>query len=117
MSYPCPTCGYPLDGPPEDSDICPSCGTQFGYSDSGRTYAQLRENWIRRGALWHSRVYSTPRGWNPWSQLIQAGYKYAVPFRIEIRLHEWPGNEKFAYLTPPTYVQEPNEIPRVVYVR
>ena len=111
MKYPCPTCGYPLKNPPTDSEICPSCGTQFGYSDSGRTYAELRENWVRRGAPWHSRVHRTPYAWNPWLQLIQAGYKYAVPFRLRVHLQEPPGVEQFAYVA-----QEPNEIPRVVYV-
>jgi hypothetical protein len=111
MTYPCPTCGYPFQSPWEDSDICPSCGTQFGYSDSGRTYAELRESWIRRGAQWHSRVYPVPPAWNPWSQLIQAGYKYAVPFKVNISLWEPIGVEQFCNL-----MQEPNEIPRVVYV-
>jgi hypothetical protein len=118
MNYPCPTCGYPLDAPPEDSEICPSCGTQFGYSDSGRTYAQLRENWIRRGAPWHSRVHSAPPTWNPYLQLIRAGYRYAVPFQVKISLQEPIGVEQFTYLAPLTYLgQDPNEIPRVVYVR
>jgi len=107
MTYPCPTCGYPLEAPVEDSDICPSCGTQFGYSDSGRTYSQLRENWVQHGAPWHSRVERVPRGWNPWLQLIRAGYEYAVPsFRFEVR-----------GVALSSYVQkELNEKPRPVYV-
>src|SRR6266436_998163 len=111
MTYPCPTCGYPLSAPIEDSDICPSCGTQFGYSDSGRTYAELRENWIQLGANWHSRIWPAPRGWNPWWQLIQAGYEYAVPFKVGFRAQQPAGAERLIYLT-----EEPNEISRVVYV-
>ena len=114
MTYLCPTCGFPFKTPIEDSDICPSCGTQFGYSDSGRTYAQLRENWIQRGALWHSRVEHMPPEWNPWLQLIQAGHKYSLPFRVQVRIS---GIASPVRIEPPFRVQkELNEITRVVYV-
>lgn len=70
----CPVCGYQLSRPPEDEDICPSCGTQFGYSNSGRTYQQLRDAWLAWGAHWHSKVHAQPRNWSPTWQLIQAGF-------------------------------------------
>ncbi len=111
MMSPCPTCGYPLERPPSDSDICPSCGTQFGYSDSGRSYSQLREIWVRRGAPWHSRVHVPPRNWNPWWQLIQAGYEYAVPFQIELRGRQPGGTQQLIEV-----IRKQNETPRVVYV-
>lgn len=75
----CPVCGYQLHGPVEDADICPSCGTQFGYTDSGRSFDQLRESWIRWGMSWSSRAYPQPRNWNPYDQLIEAGYGTYVP--------------------------------------
>lgn len=111
MNYLCPTCGYQLGAFPEDSDICPSCGTQFGYSDSGRTYAELRASWIKRGALWHSRVENAPRLWNPWVQLILAGYKYDLPFNTRIEVQQPAGTEKIIDVRG-----EPNAIPCPVYV-
>jgi hypothetical protein len=76
---PCPVCGYGLDRPASDCDICPSCGTQFGYSDSGRTHEQLRRLWIQRGTNWHSRAHPVPYGWNPELQLIEAGFGSDLP--------------------------------------
>ncbi len=74
----CPVCGYNrLRKPPTDHVICPSCGTQFGYSDAGSRdiadiHASLRRGWITRGAKWHSKVVPEPASWNPWLQLINA---------------------------------------------
>jgi hypothetical protein len=82
--YVCPVCGYDrLEDPPWDNespsdDICPSCGTQFGYHDAtggDAAYRQvrhreLRERWIARGMPWHSRgVMDPPDGWDPRQQV------------------------------------------------
>jgi hypothetical protein len=73
-TYTCPVCGYQnLPFPPLDYEICPSCGTEFEYHDARRTHAQLREAWVRAGALWHSLSTPEPYGWNPWLQLVSAG--------------------------------------------
>jgi hypothetical protein len=78
--YECPVCGFPgLEEPPEDFVICPSCGTEFGYHDHTRTHAQLRHQWVRAGAQWHSQVDERPTGWNPWIQLIDSGHAECVP--------------------------------------
>jgi hypothetical protein len=61
-------CGYPAlsespwtDTGPSD-EICPSCGTHFGYDDAaggdvtqreGR-YAELRQQWLNAGRPWFS---------------------------------------------------------------
>jgi hypothetical protein len=83
----CPVCGYRLRRPASDCDICPSCGTQFGYSDSGRTHDQLRDLWIERGANWHSCVHPVPRGWNAELQLIEAGFGIKRPnIKLQIQL-------------------------------
>lgn len=66
----CPVCGYQLPWPPEDFHICPSCGTEFGYDDAGRTHAELRAQWIERGAHWWSRSTPAPVGWDPLVQLV-----------------------------------------------
>lgn len=71
-TYVCPVCGYdglarapyyPDEwGSPSD-EICPSCGTQFGYHDAGTRYdtvkraarhEQLRAKWIAGGMRWWS---------------------------------------------------------------
>jgi hypothetical protein len=80
-NYHCPVCGYPdLVNPPIDFNICPSCGTEFGYSDSGTTFQNLRINWIKRGAHWSSDVDNIPPNWNPYQQLISFNLSEAVPF-------------------------------------
>jgi hypothetical protein len=81
----CPVCGYPLQRPASDCDICPSCGTQFGYSDSGRTHEQLRNIWMQEGMNWHSQVHQVPRGWNPELQMIEAGFKVDRPYSLYLQ--------------------------------
>jgi rubredoxin len=52
--YLCPVCGYPeLSEPPWNNEspsdeICPSCGTQFGYDDVVGGDAGKREALYRR---------------------------------------------------------------------
>jgi hypothetical protein len=82
---PCPVCGYALEYPPDDFNICPSCGVEFGYETAGRSFPELRAEWIATGAYWASHVDPKPKNWNPWGQLIQAGYSYALPYQFEIR--------------------------------
>ncbi len=80
MTYTCPVCGYQsLPAPPLDFEICPSCGTEFEYHDARRTHADLREEWVREGALWHSRVVQRPDGWDAWLQLLNAGFLEFIP--------------------------------------
>lgn len=82
--YLCPVCGYDrLDEPPWDNEspsdeICPSCGTHFGYDDAaGGSAAQrqarhrdLRERWKAAGCPWFSRTAWQPEDWNPRTQLV-----------------------------------------------
>lgn len=82
--YPCPVCGFALAYPPDDFVICPSCGVEFGYETAGRSFAELRREWVTTGARWASRVDPKPKNWNPWLQLIQAGFSYALPFHVEL---------------------------------
>lgn len=76
-------CGYPhLTEPPYNEhgcashDICPCCGTQFGYDDAKRSHMQLRRRWALRGMKWWNE-FEPPSGWNPAAQLEAAGL--AVP--------------------------------------
>lgn len=55
--------------PAADYHICPSCGTEFGYDDAGRSHAELRANWLRNGARWWSPVDPQPPNWDPYTQL------------------------------------------------
>ncbi|MBI3650399.1 MAG: hypothetical protein HY231_05060 [Acidobacteria bacterium] len=74
MKYTCPVCGYKdLLEPPKNDMICPSCGTQFGYHDSGVTHEKLRAAWLNEGALWHSRRIHPPKDWNAYKQLEGLG--------------------------------------------
>ena len=81
QTYVCPVCGYDsLTEPPYDAygcalfEICPSCETQFGYQDAGRSHEDLRESWLRAGAPWHSKVIAPPSEWNAIRQLKATGF-------------------------------------------
>jgi hypothetical protein len=54
--YTCPVCYYDkLDDPPDHSfEICPSCGTEFGYTDFNTSHEQLRNEWVAGGKKWWS---------------------------------------------------------------
>jgi len=81
--YLCPVCGYPdLYDPPWTNDsasyeICPSCGTQFGYDDfadgdAGErevVYRDRRRAWRAAGCPWFSTNRLPPAAWNPEQQL------------------------------------------------
>jgi len=83
MHYNCPVCGFPdLEFPPQDHTICPSCGTQFGYDDVGHSHIDLRKLWIWEGAPWF--LENPPPHWDPWMQLIRAGFGADIPFRADV---------------------------------
>ena len=87
----CPVCGYklsflPWSGKSSSDDICPSCGTQFGYHDAIRfkgsdeqikaRYDELRRMWISGGMKWHfpnNKIDHEPKDWNPKRQLLNIG--------------------------------------------
>jgi hypothetical protein len=56
--------------PPTDWHICPSCGTEFGYEDIGRTYQELRMQWLNSGMQWWSSATKAPENWDPVLQLV-----------------------------------------------
>jgi hypothetical protein len=65
----CPVCGYDkLKGLPEDFNICPCCGTEFGYDDHTVSHAELRQRWIDEGRQWWSSYTKPPADWNPEKQ-------------------------------------------------
>jgi hypothetical protein len=80
-SLACPVCGFAeLDGPPYDElgcptyEICPCCGTEFGYDDFLTSHAALRERRISKGMPWWSSRQQPPIGWDPHRQLQEAGF-------------------------------------------
>ena len=77
QQYECPVCGYPELGEPPwtgnraSFEICPSCGTEFGYDDAAggdearrpSVYNVLREAWIAEGMPWWAeRARVGPKG-------------------------------------------------------
>jgi hypothetical protein len=69
MKYLCPICGYLMSRPAADFNICPSCGVEFGYETSSRSYSELRQEWLETGANWASTVIAPPPNWNAFVQL------------------------------------------------
>jgi hypothetical protein len=81
QTYTCPVCGFDnLSKPPRNEkgggsfEICPSCGTEFGYHDSTRSDSELRHRWLKAGARWHSKSRQPPQDWDPYKQLRRAGF-------------------------------------------
>lgn len=84
-NFVCPVCGYPqLKEPAYDRglpsyEICPSCGTEFGYDDAHATesrtdvLASLRQQWVDKGFPWSGVASEPPPNWNPAEQLASAG--------------------------------------------
>ena len=78
----CPVCGFPqlLEEPWSDDagslEICPSCGTQFGYNDAAggdaarraRVHRERRIAWIAAGCPW-AAPGPPPPGWDAATQL------------------------------------------------
>lgn len=84
----CPVCGYMLDFKAwhkgnSSQEICPSCGTQFGYDDSSPTvdgvvknWDELRKKWIANGMKWSSidnPLNQPSKNWSPVQQLKNIG--------------------------------------------
>jgi hypothetical protein len=65
----CPVCGYPMEDPASDFNICPSCGTEFGLHDENSSIDNLRAVWVEGGYPWHSTVDQVPENWNAVQQL------------------------------------------------
>ena len=76
--YTCPVCAFTdMTDPIEEGNICPCCGTEFGYDDDlGVTYTQLRNRWIEHGMQWFSTVTLPTLDWDPVRQLIEADYEF-----------------------------------------
>ena len=73
MNYRCPVCFYErMPYPPEDYNICPCCGTEFGNDDVEYSYEELRLNWLMKGAHWFYE--QPPVGWSAGAQLAKAAY-------------------------------------------
>ena len=106
MNNICPVCGFALPYAAADFHICPSCGTEFGYDDAGRTHAELREAWLRNGALWWSPLAPAPAEWNPYRQVSAILERPAVfnrPLFIGNQLQRLlnpPGNQSTGAETP-----------------
>lgn len=87
--YKCLVCGFDgLTSPPNNFTICPCCYTEYGYEDFNISYADLREKWIKKGMPWMGRnVTPPPLGWDPFEQLIKAGYGN------DVNLYSFSANE------------------------
>lgn len=87
MNYLCPVCGFTgLEDPPQDFNICPCCGTEFGHDDFGMSQAEvnakraeLRWRWFEEGAVWWRTGTTAPTGWDPYRQLDEAGFIVQLP--------------------------------------
>jgi len=58
-----------MEDEPSNFNICPSCGTEFGYHDANVPITTLRAEWLRNGAKWWSATEPEPEGWDPYAQV------------------------------------------------
>lgn len=75
----CPVCGYEMEEPAKDYNVCSSCGTEFGVSDVNSSVAELRDNWLESGPSWWSKTEPQPADWNPLEQMTKAGISPKKP--------------------------------------
>lgn len=75
----CLVCGYEMDDPPRDYNVCPSCGTEYGVNDVNASFEQLRQAWIATGPAWWSKTDLKPENWNPSRQLANLGSGSLMP--------------------------------------
>ena len=79
VRYECPVCGYPdMKLPVEEGNLCPCCGTEFGYEDSvlGLSYQEIRDRWVADGPVWFSQVTPEPHDWDGIEQLTLANLEF-----------------------------------------
>jgi len=69
----CLVCGYEMDDPPRDYNVCPSCGTEYGVNDANASYEELRTAWLKTGPVWWSKTDPQPDNWSPSRQLANLG--------------------------------------------
>lgn len=84
--FTCPVCYYDqLEEPATDYNICECCGTEFGTDDDGRSWDQLRAEWIRCGARWF--LDDPPPLWNPFKQLLVANFMPSYATGVTVSSH------------------------------
>jgi len=66
----CLVCGFLMEVPPCDYNICPSCRTEFGVGDVDSSIAELRVAWLGTGPQWWSPVDQQPPNWDPILQMV-----------------------------------------------
>ena len=85
-TYTCPVCAYSgMPYPAEEGNICPCCGTEFGFDDGmGVTFRQLRDQWVAQHVPWFSPIDAPPRTWDGIQQLVLAEYEFTRPLWLVV---------------------------------
>jgi hypothetical protein len=85
IQYTCPVCAYSaMPYPVEEGNICPCCGTEFGFDDTmGVTFRQLRDRWVVQGTPWFSPIDEPPQHWDGLVQLILADFDFHLPDALQ----------------------------------
>ena len=93
IKHMCPVCGYGMQDPPCDYNICPSCGTEFGVHDMNASIGELRKAWLQTGPRWSSATEPQPAAWNPFAQIAELLFAYqSVRSGSSSVLKDWPGS-------------------------
>lgn len=110
--YVCPVCGFWMEDPACEYNICSCCGTEFGNHDLSASIIQLRASWLRNGALWWSRAEAPPNEWDPYMQVAAVPSDGSIrdrPFYVAL-----PSQLPSRLLEMISDVPKPRETPRPV---
>lgn len=83
IHYTCPVCAYPdMKRPVEEGNLCPCCGTEFGYDDGvlEQSHREIRDKWVADGAEWFSNTTAPPYRFDGIIQLTLAGFEFDFPY-------------------------------------
>ena len=103
----CPVCGYEMEDPPRDYNICSSCGTEFGHHNINASVLDLRKAWLKSGPVWWSVVDAAPENWQPFNQILRiitpssavfpASAFVSVTATSSNTMKDWDGSSVMAY--------------------
>src|SRR5690349_14160194 len=106
----CPVCGYEMDDPPRDYNVCPSCGTEFGLHDANAAISELRASWLSSGPTWWSTTDPQPANWEPLEQARRVINPIAGEIDFSVSVPPASGSMIFINEVVPVTLPAPGDI-------
>ena len=91
------------------STFAPLVAWSLGYQTAGRSFHELRQEWVDAGAHWASRVHAKPAIWNPYVQMNNAHLFYVTPFSADrVQVPDALEQEGYMEVLAPIWATVPN---------